>query len=561
MPDVDKVQIKVDGTALADDVHNDLAFVRVEESVQLPDAFQVHFYDPFFQLFDRKLFKIGSAIEVAFRAGSSLVTVTKGEVTAITIEQGRGTGNELVIAGFDKLHRLHKKPKSHTYLNMTDSAIVSKIAGDNGLSASVDSTSETHQYVVQHGQTDYEFIRERADRNGYHVYFADGKLAFKKKPAATGSAPALAWGDNLTKFRVRLSASERADDVTVKGWDATQKQVITGKATVASDLSMKYTTAPVLATVEQQAKSSFGTVSRMAGHIPVETQAEAKALAGSFLLKAAGGEVVVRGEALGNPNIAAGATVTISGVGESLSGSYTLTSVEHVYGAEISYTTRFVSSGKDPDSLSELLSGGRSAEGATQGWGGLAVGVVTNANDPDKLGRVKVKIPVLSEEDETAWARVASPGGGANRGLSVLPEVQDEVLVGFEFGDMRRPVILGGLWNKTDTPPPTTEVKDGKVRTRVWQSRAGHKIELVDDDSAPTVTIAFKGSTSTIELTKDGVTVKTDKSLTLEGKDIEVKASGKLALSGSQGVSIKGGKVEINGSPDVTVSAPQIKLN
>ena len=64
---------------------------------------------------------------------------------------------QLVIAGFDKLHRLHKKPKSHTYLNMTDSAIVSKIAGDNGLSASVDSTSETHQYVVQHGQTDYEF--------------------------------------------------------------------------------------------------------------------------------------------------------------------------------------------------------------------------------------------------------------------------------------------------------------------------------------------------------------------------------------------------------------------
>ncbi len=559
MPEIDKVEIKVGGTALTADVQNDLAFVRVEESVQLPNAFELHFYDPFFQLFDRNLFKIGSAIEVSFRAGSSLVNVTKGEVTTINIEQGRGTGNELVVSGVDKMHRLHKKPKSHTFLNMTDSAIVSKVISDAGLTADVDSTSDTHAYVVQHGQTDYEFILDRAMRNGYHVYFADGKVAFKKKPSASGTAPALAWGTNLTKFKVRLSASERADDVTVNSWDPTQKKTIAGKATAASDLAMKYTTAPVLAAVESQAKSSFGTVSRMTGHIPVDTQAEAKALASSYLLKAMGSEVVVRGEAFGNPNIAAGASVAISGVGASLTGSYTLTSVEHVYSAETGYVTRFVSSGKDPDTLADLIQGGGHAS-ATQGWGGLAVGVVTNANDPEKLGRVKVKIPVLSDEDESTWARVAAPGGGGTRGLSLIPEVQDEVLVGFEFGDMSRPVILGGLWNKTDAPP-TTDVKDGKVHTRVWQSRVGHKIEMVDDDSAATLTIAFKGGTSSVVLTKDGVTVKTDKTLTLDGKDIEVKASGKLSLEGSSGVSIKGGKVEINGSPDVTVSAPQIKLN
>ena len=84
---------------------------------------------------------------------------------------------------------------------------------------------------------------------------------------------------------------------------------------------------------------------------------------------------------------------------------------------------------------------------------GMMTGLITNNKDPEKYGRVKVKFPWLSEEDESDWLRVVVPGGGNNRGLLFLPEVNDEVLVGFEQGDINRPYVLGGLWNGQDTPP------------------------------------------------------------------------------------------------------------
>ena len=84
---------------------------------------------------------------------------------------------------------------------------------------------------------------------------------------------------------------------------------------------------------------------------------------------------------------------------------------------------------------------------------GVVIGIVTNNQDPDKLGRVKVQFPWLSNEDESFWARIASPMAGDKRGIYFLPEVDDEVLVVFEHGDMRFPYVIGALWNGQDSPP------------------------------------------------------------------------------------------------------------
>src|SRR5205085_2988322 len=111
---------------------------------------------------------------------------------------------------------------------------------------------------------------------------------------------------------------------------------------------------------------------------------------------------------------------------------------------------------------------------------GVVVGVVTNnQDDPDGLGRVKVKFPWLSNDEESFWARVAVPMAGKERGFYFLPEVEDEVLVAFEHGDPRFPYVLGSLWNGQDKPP---EKNDGKNNVRVIKSRSGHVIRLNDED-------------------------------------------------------------------------------
>jgi len=90
---------------------------------------------------------------------------------------------------------------------------------------------------------------------------------------------------------------------------------------------------------------------------------------------------------------------------------------------------------------------------------GVVVAVVTNNDDPEKLGRVKVKFPWLSDKNESSWARMLTPLAGQQRGFYHLPEPNDEVLVAFEFGDINRPIILGALWTGANIPADTNKKK------------------------------------------------------------------------------------------------------
>jgi len=88
---------------------------------------------------------------------------------------------------------------------------------------------------------------------------------------------------------------------------------------------------------------------------------------------------------------------------------------------------------------------------------GVMVAIVTNNKDPDGMGRVKLKLPWLSDDYESDWARIATLMAGPERGVYFLPEVDDEVLIAFEHGDIRRPMVLGCLWNGVDAPPITND--------------------------------------------------------------------------------------------------------
>jgi uncharacterized protein involved in type VI secretion and phage assembly len=125
---------------------------------------------------------------------------------------------------------------------------------------------------------------------------------------------------------------------------------------------------------------------------------------------------------------------------------------------------------------------------------GLAPGIVTNNKDPKKMGRVKIKFPWLSDKNESDWARVASLMTGKQMGTFFLPEVNDEVLVGFEHGDINKPYIIGSLWNGKAAPPETN--KDGKNNIRTFKSRSGHEIRFDDTKQKEKVEIKTKSGHS-----------------------------------------------------------------
>lgn len=195
---------------------------------------------------------------------------------------------------------------------------------------------------------------------------------------------------------------------------------------------------------------------------------------------------------------------------------------------------------------------------------GVLVGVVTNNEDPDGLGRVKVRFPWLTGDDvaaESNWARVAAPMAGPDRGLYFLPEVDDEVLVAFEHGKVEFPYVLGALWNGTDAPP---ETNDGANNRRTIKSRSGHVITLDDTDGEEKIEITDgSGNNSIVISTADNtITIIADSDITIESggalkligngitissqAEITAEAGGTMDLKADQELNIKGATVNIN---------------
>lgn len=215
-------------------------------------------------------------------------------------------------------------------------------------------------------------------------------------------------------------------------------------------------------------------------------------------------------------------------------------------------------------SLYDIFANGSQQESQANKIVGVAVGVVTNNKDPANLGRVRVKFPWFSDDDESEWARIATFMAGKNRGALFLPEMDDEVLVAFEHGDMRRPYIIGALWNGVDTPPKEF-VNDGKNNLRLIRSRSGHliklddtegaeKIEVIDKSGKNSVVMDAKENTITITSDKDIVLEATNGKITLQSKEIElrtsaatkIEAGGEMSLKASASMTVKGSTVNIN---------------
>lgn len=177
----------------------------------------------------------------------------------------------------------------------------------------------------------------------------------------------------------------------------------------------------------------------------------------------------------------------------------------------------------------------------------IVTGKVTDNQDPDHLGRVKVKYAWRDDNDESAWVRIMTPMAGKQMGVYFLPEVDDEVVVAFQNGDIDYPIILGSLWSSNVAPPDGNN--DQKNNIRMIQSRSGHKIILDDSDGQEKVTIIDKAENSividssnklvTITSKQDMKLLATDGKITISAKEIEVKSSDGTTMESGADFSIK----------------------
>jgi uncharacterized protein involved in type VI secretion and phage assembly len=197
---------------------------------------------------------------------------------------------------------------------------------------------------------------------------------------------------------------------------------------------------------------------------------------------------------------------------------------------------------------------------------GVALGLVTNNQDPDGLGRVKVKYPWREDSPESFWARIAVMAAGKDRGTTWIPEVGDEVLVAFDKGNIEHPYVLGSLWNGQDTPPEKNA--DGQNDTKLIRSRCGHQIKffekqgqesfeiktkgghvLLMDDTAGSAQIVIKdnsGNKIEIKSAQNSLTIESGLSLKIKSQSIDIEAGASMNIKASGTLSIQGALVRIN---------------
>ncbi|MBE0430678.1 MAG: VgrG-related protein [Dehalococcoidia bacterium] len=538
-----QMPLKIGGSDAPRDMMHAIKEIVVDTSLHLPDMFTIHLDDNTLHWIDSPLLEIGTEIEISGTPGgseeengSATQLITQGEITAIEPELMAEAGSSVIIRGYDKSHRLYRGKKSRVFTQVSDGDIVQRIARDCGLRADVETTNQVYDHVFQDYQTDMEFIQGRAERVGYLAYVKDGTLHFGRETANGGQRPTLELGDNLRDFQARFTTAEQVGEVEVHGWDPKAKQAIIGKATSPRGTP----------TVNSQshggtaAQEAFNlTAQEVVNKHPLWTQAEAETLAQSVLDDRCHAFFHGEGTCFGNPAVRAGADIELKGIGQRFSGIYRVTRAIHRYDLA-GYVTHFEISGHRANTLGQLLSGNDN-----RGYG-VVIGIVTNAQDPDGLARVKVKYPTISDQLESHWARLVTPMAGAGRGFEFIPEVNDEVLVAFEYDDINKPYILGALWNGKDKPPQASDAivsGDGKVQKRIIHSRSGHTITLDDTAGGEKISIVDKTGTNLLEIDskQNTMSMKTSDGhkIVMEPKGIILESAGTLTLKSTGNMEIQ----------------------
>jgi uncharacterized protein involved in type VI secretion and phage assembly len=592
--------------------------IEIEHDMHLPSSCMITLNDTTLDSGDAvgTTPKIGNAIVVKFNQQNGAgVTMAYVAFTGVIVALERlftRVGQQMRIQCYDKSYKLHVGRETKAYANESDSSLFSQICSAAGLTATPDGSlsSPVYEHLLRFDQTDWEFLRGRAAERGLVLRMmgpgslvATDNLLKVDKPVLTG-APLPASPDNaspdnvsLLEFNPRRTAGGPMKTVKVFGWDWKMKKALTGKASSPTgEESAKSITADAAKGLND---AQFQDGEMTLTNRVIDTQPEADNVAKAALEQLGATFAEADGISQGDARIVPGQVLDVTKMGPDWNGKWVVNRVRHTFDPAEGFQSHFSVGGRNDRSLLGLVTRGES-NGPGQGGGppmfGVVVAVVTDMSDPDGLGRVKVKFPTLPDKTGTPaaswWIRCVTPVAGKDRGLFLPLTVDDEVLVMFERGDVRRPYIVGALYNTLDNlPAEAGDAKQyadgGKSSTWVLKSTTGNVIKFRDDSKDNQISIDVqKGkyvftldnknqkiimhSDGKIEIdSKAAISITSLDNITIDSKkDVTINAVGNVNLSATQGMKmeskasldLKGNLANLEATGVMTVKGSMVNL-
>jgi phage baseplate assembly protein V len=488
MPSRARIDIDIDGARLSPELEAALTSARISQRLSRPSSCELVFAGT------RDALRFGDGL----RAGAPLrlstngprAAVFDGYITALEYGHGPSRDGRLSIRGHDALQRLAGRQPVRAHVETTIAELAQALSADLGFDVACPDNGPLLHRLTQFRQSDLDLLADAAELCGLYFFAHDRTLElFTLEGSATRVT--LTFGESLLEVRTQVNSQYACRSVLAMGWAPTRVEAHT--STAAS------TRTPRPATV-----SAAGGERTLAG-VAVEDEQQAEALAQAVLDWRAAQEMTLWGVAEGDPLLRPGTRIAVAGISPMGAGSYVLTEAMHIVDAAGGYVTEISTAPPAP----------RAATAAPLvGWG-----IVTRVDDPDGQGRVQVKLPAFGDV-ETSWIPVVSPGAGTGKGLVIIPDVGDHVLLLSLQGNPAQSIVVGGLYGAHRLPG------EHRASPHVFSltSQSGHSITLDDERRFVRVQNA---DGSCIEMKNGAMSLHASGDLTIEapGRTITIRGN------------------------------------
>ncbi|MCB0632246.1 MAG: type VI secretion system tip protein VgrG [Saprospiraceae bacterium] len=500
-----------------------------------------------FPISDTDTFIPGAEIEVRAGYEGKNDSIFRGIVLKHTIRIDADEGPVLVITCRDKSIKMTVGRKSACFRDMTDSDIISKLIGNNGLSADVKSTNNQLPELIQYYATDWDFILTRADANGLIVTTDNGKITVSDPNVAPESGLGLTYGLDIMEFEATIDAEDQFKSVQASAWDAKNQAVSSGTASLSN-----FDTGNLSGTKLAEVIGLDTYHLQTAGFPEPDTlNTWAKSQTTRSKYAKVRGQAKFQGSTLAKP----GTLIDLKGVGKRFEGKAFISAVQHDISRGDWITTITIGLSPEPYTAKVHMEVPPAA-GLLPGMQGLQIGkVVKIDSDPDQEFRVLVKLPLIQSGDDGVWARLATFYATNNAGAFFYPEVDDEVVIGFFNDDPRYPVILGSVYSSGRAFPNQPEEGNN---LKAFISR--EQMKMTFDEEKKVITITTPGNNQLVFSDEDqGVTLsdQNGNSIKLSPSGIEINSASNITIKASESISMdgptgitataSGGAIDLNG--------------
>ena len=504
-----------------------------------------------FELSSKKDFNTGEKVSLSLGFHSDVESVFEGMIVNHRIKISKtSTGqisSRIILFCQHETIKLLTGRKNRNFKSKKDSEAIVSIFNEHSLKNKVSSTSFKNENLIQYAVSDWDFILKRIQMNG--LVLIDGNKQIEvEKPKAKSSGTAIVYGKDILTMDLELRASNQTTKVSTSAWDSSSQGLVSGNATEPS-MSLKIPTAPKIPAAKVDDLSVD--LSSSAPYPKDELKAWSDGVLLDSRMSFVYGELTISG----NSKLAPNETVKLEGFGDKFKGDIPISGMRHSVRRGLWTTTLLF--GLSSELIKEKNPSLNDMNTVLPSVGGLQIGVVKKLDgDPQNKFRVLVTIPTIKDK-EGVWARISNLHATKNAGTFFIPEVGDEVILGFLSEDPRHPVILGSLYSKKNTPasgykitaankkksiitPSLFKIEiDEEKQTLSLETPGKNKLILDDKGKAMHLTDC---NNNKVDMTSSGIDLSS-------AKDIKINAKANVKISGGAKVSIEssGGAVESKG--------------